>query len=152
MTARIAAIVTAVLLGAIVAGFAGMALFGTRAPVVAEPAPGSDAVIETRGGGFAFAGRAGPWRVEGDVLRDIEGPFRLRLEITDEQGRPPMAPLAPVIDLTMPDHAMETMAPAVERIGAGSHRSLLALPMPGHWRMTIRIDGASLALDMDVRG
>jgi hypothetical protein len=152
VTGRIVAIITAAVLGAIVAGFAAIALLGTQAPIVAEPAPGSDAVIESRGGGFAFAGSAGPWRVEGDLLRDVEGPFRLRLHLMDEHGRPASPPLVPQIDLTMPDHAMERVTPPVESVGAGAHRSMLALPMPGRWRMTIRLDGDVLVLDLDVRG
>ena len=101
-------------------------------------------------GGRAFAGRLHPWEITGEVTVDAERWAQVSFEITPTTGNPaPTGPTARLV-LDMPDHAMESLEPALSQKDTGAYHAQARLPMDGRWRLHVLLPEGTGVFDFDV--
>jgi hypothetical protein len=124
MRGRFVPIALMVLFLGMVLGLMSIPFIGTRAlPVLAASAS------------LPFEGQAGAEAVEGRLNLAADGStFTIRLRLA-----PAVRSVGsrPTLVLTMPDHAMPPLAPAVRSLGDGTFEAAGFLPMGGRWEMRI---------------
>lgn len=98
-----------------------------------------------------FDETVGPWTVQGTLIPRLPDGLEVTFAVRDRSGRPAPPSVEPDVVLNMLDHPMSPVTARVAQVAPGVYRKALPLPMPGRWRVSMRLSEGTVDVTVQAR-